>query len=122
MSIIKNPSQKEEPQPGAIYECNLRPSIGLITGMPTVVSSDNSWERHNVAHIRSDHLKHEVFDVPVDQLIDLWVCRFGNDWISLTEIAQDDFYKLAYTRLKQIGELEVHYLSDRAEYTCRVPK
>ena len=67
-------------------------------------------------------LKKDVFNVPVNRLIDLWIARFGNEWANLEDIDNDEFFSLAYKRLKQLGELEVHYLTDRARYVCRVPE
>ena len=72
--------------------------------------------------VTSKELEHEAYNVAVDSLIDLWVTRYGNEWIDLSEIEQDDFFRLAYRRLKQMGELETHYLTDRARYVCRRPE
>ena len=67
-------------------------------------------------------LESDVFDLPVDRLIDLWLVKYGNEWIDLADLQDDSFYGLVYKRLKSIGELEVHYLTDRARYVCRKPK
>lgn len=61
-------------------------------------------------------------DIPTDRLIDLWVARFGHDWVDLQEIMDDQFFQDAYTRMRREGELEVHFLTDRAKYVCRNPK
>lgn len=70
----------------------------------------------------SKELEHEAYNVSVDNLINLWVTRWGNEWADLSEIEQDEFFRLAYRRLKQMGELETHYLTDRARYVCRRPE
>lgn len=70
----------------------------------------------------SVELDHPAYDTPVSMLIDLWVTRFGNDWVDIETVDNDDFFRLAFKRLKAIGELEVHYLTDRARYVCRKPK
>lgn len=67
-------------------------------------------------------LSSEVFELPVERLIDLWLAKYGNEWIDLVELQDDSFYSLVYMRLKSLGELEVHYLTDRARYVCRKPK
>lgn len=77
-------------------------------------------ETHTVA--TSKELEHEAYNVSVDSLIDLWVTRYGNEWTDLSEIESEDFFRLAYRRLKQMGELETHYLTDRARYVCRRPE
>lgn len=58
----------------------------------------------------------------VDQLVDLWLARFSNDWIDIDLIVGDSFWSVAYHRLKTLGEVEVHYLTDRAQYVCRRPR
>ena len=70
----------------------------------------------------SKDLEHEAYNVSVENLINLWVTRWGNEWADLSEIEQDEFFRLAYRRLKQMGELETHYLTDRARYVCRRPE
>lgn len=70
----------------------------------------------------SKDLEHEAYNVSVESLVNLWVTRWGNEWADLSEIEQDEFFRLAYRRLKQMGELETHYLTDRARYVCRRPE
>jgi hypothetical protein len=84
-------------------------TIGKITG-----------ETHTPA--TSKELEHEAYNVSVGSLIDLWVTRYGNEWIDLVDVEGDNFFRLAYRRLKQMGELETHYLTDRARYVCRRPE
>ena len=67
-------------------------------------------------------LEKDVFKIPIDTLINLWVTRFGNEWVDLETIDNDDFFVNAYKRLKQLGHLEQHYLTDRAKYVCRKPE
>ena len=61
-------------------------------------------------------------DIPTTRLIDLWVARFGHDWVDLQDVVEDQFYKAAYDRMRREGELEVHFLTDRSKYVCRNPK
>jgi hypothetical protein len=67
-------------------------------------------------------LEKDVFKIPVETLINIWVTRFGNEWVDLETIDNDDFFVNAYKRLKQLGHLEQHYLTDRAKYVCRKPE
>lgn len=66
-------------------------------------------------------LQSEAFSTPIDTLIDLWLTRYGNEWVDLERIENDEFYGLAYKRLKSLGQLETHYLTDRARFVCRKP-
>lgn len=72
--------------------------------------------------VLSMELESEAFNVPVERLINLWVTRFGNKWIDLETIESDEFFSNAFKRLKQLGEVEVHFLTDRARYVCRMPE
>ena len=67
-------------------------------------------------------IEHEAYETPVAMLIDLWVTRFGNEWVDLETVDDDVFFSLTYQRLKNLGQLETHYLTDRARYVCRKPK
>jgi hypothetical protein len=66
-------------------------------------------------------LQSEAFNTPIDTLIDLWLTRYGNEWVDMDKIEGDEFYVLAYKRLKSLGQLETHYLTDRARFVCRKP-
>jgi hypothetical protein len=61
-------------------------------------------------------------EIPTDRLIDLWVARWGHDWVDLVDVTEDSFFHDAFIRMKREGELEVHFLTDRAKYVCRNPK
>lgn len=67
-------------------------------------------------------LEKDVFKIPIETLINIWVTRFSNEWVDLETIDNDDFFVNAYKRLKQLGHLEQHYLTDRAKYVCRKPE
>ena len=96
------------------YNNALSNAVGLHT------TGKITGETHTPA--TSKELEHEAYNVSVESLIDLWVTRWGNEWIDLVDIEGDNFFRLAYRRLKQMGELETHYLTDRARYVCRRPE
>ena len=91
-----------------------------LSGSTTTHTGRITGEAHVPA--TSKDLEHEAYNVSVESLINLWVTRWGNEWADLSEIEQDEFFRLAYRRLKQMGELETHYLTDRARYVCRRPE
>ena len=78
--------------------------------------------RGDVMPISEAMLSQDVFAVPVDSLVDIWMLRFSNSWVNLDDIEADEFFKMAYVRLKSLGKLETHYLTDRAKYVCRKPE
>jgi hypothetical protein len=110
-SLIGNAqlSQQQMAYNTALSNSAAQQHTGKITG-----------ETHQPA--TSKELEHEAYNVSVSSLIDLWVTRYGNEWIDLVDVEGDNFFRLAYRRLKQMGELETHYLTDRARYVCRRPE
>ena len=124
MSIIKNPFQKVVLQNGVISSSSQPLTIGASNVSQITVSNDGTLRAKRVveSEITSAMLESEAFNVPVNRLIDLWVARYGNKWIDLTELEDDEFFNTAFKRLKQLGEVEVHFLTDRARYVCRMPE
>ena len=70
----------------------------------------------------TDPIHESLTTVPSDLLINLWVCRFGNEWVDTQDVAEDVFFLGVAQRLRAEGELEAHYLTDRARLMCRKPK
>lgn len=124
MSIINNPFQKVGQQIEAIYASNRQLTIGASNGSQTTASNDWTLRAKRIveSEITSAMLESEAFKVPVDNLVNIWVLRFGHDWVELERIEEDLFFSLAFKRLKQLGEVEVHFLTDRARYVCRMPE
>ena len=128
MLTTSNRFQKAAQQQGVTCASSPHPPIGASSGSQTAALN-------NVVHagivrarlfvsseITSAMLESEAFIVPVDSLINVWVIRFGHDWVELERIEEDAFFSLAFKRLKQLGEVEVHFLTDRARYVCRMPE
>lgn len=57
--------------------------------------------------------------VSLDVMHDLWDVRWGNNWVSIETIEADAFFSKAYKAMREAGEIETHYLTDRATYVCR---
>lgn len=94
-------------------------SIGSATGEGTihaksVITTD--------IEVSMEDLNSDVFSAKLDTLINLWVTRYGNNWVDLDQVMEDVFYGRVYKRLKAMGELEVHFLTDRARFVCRRPE
>jgi hypothetical protein len=142
MSIIRNPYLKEAQQQGAISASKalaqidhlledqttalnsyaLRIGNGGTTATTSRITNSNTNRWPEVQTNCIEIKEHEAFNTPINTLLDLWLTRFGNEWIDLEDIEKDEFFSIAYKRLKQMGELEQHYLTDRARYVCRKPE
>jgi hypothetical protein len=118
MSITNSPYQKVVLQTGTTSVSNLHLQIGASSGTLTTASSRKQFD----SEITTAMLESEAFNIPVSRLIDVWVARFGNKWVDLETLEGDEFFNSAFKRLKQLGEVEVHFLTDRARYVCRMPE
>lgn len=136
MSTTSSPYQKAGQQSAVISASNQHQQIGAIQGGLTVASSSMPLYGNIVSSggpfganvgapihptLRSEALESEAFALPVARLVDLWVTKYSNDWIDIAELQDDGFWHHVYVRLKALGEVETHYLTDRARYVCRKP-
>lgn len=103
------------PPGGYVYTTSLQGNIaGTNTvGRPLRVSDND---------ITTKDLESEVYNAKIDDLVNLWVTRFGNDWVDLVDVEREEFFRHAYQRLRQLGQLEQHYLTDRSRFVCRKPE
>ena len=130
MSITNSPYQKVVLQTGTTSVSSLHLPIGASNvTQTTALNSVGTINAESLiaklvvdSQIVSMELESEAFTVPVSRLIDLWLVRFGNTWVDMTTLEEDVFFNNAFKRLKQLGEVEVHYLTDRARYVCRKPE
>ncbi len=124
MSIINNPFQKAAQQQGVTYALNQHQITGVSNANLTTASSRKQFDSEitTAMQITIAMLESEAFNIPVSRLIDVWVTRFGNKWVDLETLEGDEFFNSAFKRLKQLGEVEVHFLTDRARYVCRMPE
>jgi hypothetical protein len=79
---------------------------GVITDVDSVTTAD---------------LDSAAFNTPIETLANLWVTRYGDEWVDVDRLLEDSFFGAAYKRLKSVGRLETHYLTDRARFVCRKP-
>ncbi len=125
MSIIRNPYLKEAQRQEAISALSPQALTGVSLGNLTTASSSQIHQVNRWPEVQTNCIEikeHEAFKTPVATLLNLWLTRYGNEWIDLEDIEKDEFFAIAYKRLKQMGELEQHYLTDRARYVCRKPE
>jgi hypothetical protein len=125
MSTTRSRSQKEAQLQKAISVLNPQALTGVSLGSLTTVSSSQIHQVNRWPEVQTNCIEikeHEAFKTPVATLLNLWLTRYGNEWIDLEDIENDEFFAIAYKRLKQMGELEQHYLTDRARYVCRKPE
>ena len=125
MSTTRSRSQKEAQLQKAISALSPQALTGVSLGNLTTASSSQIHQVNRWPEVQTNCIEikeHEAFKTPVVTLLNLWLTRYGYEWIDLEDIEKDEFFAIAYKRLKQMGELEQHYLTDRARYVCRKPE
>lgn len=125
MSTTRSRSQKEAQLQKAISALSPQALTGVSLGNLTTASNSQIHQVNRWPEVQTNCIEikeHEAFKTPVATLLNLWLTRYGNEWIDLEDIENDEFFAIAYKRLKQMGELEQHYLTDRARYVCRKPE
>jgi len=54
-----------------------------------------------------------AWSAEVSTLVDLWLAKFGDTWVSASDLHGDTFYSIVATRLLTAKRLERHDLPDR---------
>jgi hypothetical protein len=88
-------------------------STGTFRAPDGVISND--------VEVSMEDLESLPFSTPIETLLHLWVARYGNEWVDVKDVLAEEFYGLTYKRLKAMGKLETHYLTNRARFVCRKP-
>lgn len=74
-----------------------------------------------VDSVTAAELDSVAFNTPIETLVNLWVTRYGEEWVDVDKLMDDPFFGATYKRLKSLGQLETHYLTDRSRFVCRKP-
>lgn len=57
-------------------------------------------------------LRHDGMKAPLSALVDMWVVRWGSEWVDESEFKEDDFWRIALVRLTGANKLEKHNLTN----------
>jgi hypothetical protein len=66
--------------------------------------------------LREEDLKHEAMQAPLSSLADMWLARWGSQWVAEQEFMDDDFWRLTLIRLVGANKLEKHTFVN--QYHC----
>ena len=47
-----------------------------------------------------------AWEVDIPTLIDIWLSKYGNNWVNEAELIEDKFFSIAATRLLKLSRLE----------------
>lgn len=107
---------------------------GVLSGPSTFAFSNNGSVNNSTTtfsapggvisdevEVNMEDLESLPFSTPIETLLNLWVARYGNEWVDVKDVLAEEFYGLTYKRLKAMGKLETHYLTNKARFVCRKP-
>ena len=70
---------------------------------------------HRFREIKSmTDLDHAVFKTDIETLVNLWIAKYGTDWVDKATVMDDEFFEFTVLRLRSIGRLEEHTIVDPA--------
>ena len=69
----------------------------------------------------NDDLDREACKVSISTLVDMWVLRWQDKWVTEDEIRDaDDFWRIAFVRLENVNKIEKHTLGDSYNKVYRI--
>ena len=69
----------------------------------------------------NDDLDREACKVSISTLVDMWVLRWQDKWVTDDEIRNaDDFWRIAFVRLENVNKIEKHTLGDSYDKVYRI--
>ena len=70
--------------------------------------------------LNEQDLRHDAMKAPLSALIDMWVMRWQDEWVSEDAFQEDDFWRLALIRLVGANRLEKHHLANQYAAVYRI--
>jgi hypothetical protein len=80
----------------------------------------NTQQPIGLKPLREEDLKHEAMQAPLSSLVDMWLARWGTQWVGEQEFMDDDFWRLTLLRLSGAGKLEKHNLVNQYHSVYRI--
>lgn len=71
--------------------------------------------------MKNEDLDREACKVSISTLVDMWVLRWQDKWVTEDEIRDaDDFWRIAFVRLENVNRIEKHTLGDSYNKVYRI--
>jgi len=88
-------------------------ATGITTGASVKVTP--------LLKMTNDDLDREACKVSISTLVDMWVLRWQDKWVTEDEIRDaDDFWRIAFVRLENVNRIEKHTLGDSFDRVYRI--
>lgn len=98
---------------------NVATSTGNVT-LNTNATNAIWASQAGIKILNEQDLQHDAMKAPLSALIDMWTMRWQGEWVSETEFAEDDFWRLALIRLTGANKLEKHHLANQYAAVYRI--
>lgn len=116
---------KAEGQP---VQYEYRPDVSVISRSPFVITNTNNINTATLHRTMPRYVEtkratletHPVYELTVEQLRAAWMLTHGTRWVSLGDSEPDDYMDNVALRLKALGELEVHNVTDQYAPMARI--
>lgn len=88
------------------------PTITTVTGTSTIWNAPfTAPPPRDFRQITSmSDLDHVVFKTPIEDLVNMWLARFGREWVDKQEVLDDEFFEWVALRLRGVARLEEHVI------------
>lgn len=81
----------------------------------------NPYENDLVGNAaKEEELNSGAMEANITELVDLWVIKFGDKWVSEDELREDRFWVLALLRLYGVDKVEKHQLFNQFKSVYRI--
>jgi hypothetical protein len=100
---------------GITFTSTNYPTAGTIARNPIIQEPYGQFKA-----LTEQDLGHEGMKAPLSALVDMWVVRWGSEWVGETEFQEDDFWRLALIRLTGANKLEKHNLANQYMSVYRI--
>ena len=87
----------------------------------TIISTGSSAKAPPPLKMTNDDLDREACKASISTLVDMWVLRWQDRWVTEDEIRDaDDFWRIAFVRLENVNRIEKHTLGDSYNKVYRI--
>jgi hypothetical protein len=92
-----------------------------MTLQATGITTGASVQAKKTPTMTNKDLDHEACKVSISTLVDMWVLRWQDRWVTENEIRDaDDFWRIAFVRLENVNKIEKHTLGDSYDKVYRI--
>jgi hypothetical protein len=81
---------------------------------------DAGFAKVGLRPLTEQDIQGEAMKAPLSSLVDMWLMRWSDTWVSESDFQDDDFWRVALIRLMGANKVEKHHLADRIGAVYRI--